>query len=506
MSILSSLFGSPEPVPPTAPARVLLIGPADAVRQMRRVLRGTPIAAQVVGCALAPVQHHAGAIGIPVLGSAEDLDMIVRLHHIDLACVSIPVAMYRLAQRLIAQLDELGVTVRRMPTLADQLDGRIGQHVGPIDTTRLLDRPARPLDEAAIDRTLRDRCVMISGAGGSIGSHIARIVARFNPSKIVLMDRSENGLFEIDRVLRAEAPQVSRVVLLHDVTDARRCMDLCLLHEPHVIFHAAAHKHVPMMEDHPREAMINNFFGTRAILDAAVACGAERFVMISTDKAVNPTSVMGATKRAAELYVQHIAQTTDTICSMVRFGNVLGSACSVVPIWSQQLAEGGPLTVTDPAMTRYFMTIPEAAALVIQSASLDRAQGCVFVLDMGEPVKIVDMADRFIRLHGLEPGRDVRIEFIGVRPGEKLYEELSYDSEDMLPTAHDSVRIVRTRPPEKSHVQWMLKQFERLRHSDDRAAILEALKRAVPQMQPRLEVSPTIAGEVRTPEPLIRSA
>ena len=485
--------------------RAVVIGSSQAVRHTRRVLRGAHEAGRIVGAVLTQRQHRIGAIGLRVLGAIDELDLILRAHRIDVAYVSIPIAMHKLAGRITARLEELGVAVRRMPTLGDQLDGRIGCPAGSIDTHVLLDRGPHRLDEPAITRTLQHKRVLITGAGGSIGSHIARIVAQFQPEKILLMDRSENGLFEIDRRLGTEARQTDRAVLLADVTDAQRTMDIVRLHRPHVIFHAAAHKHVPMMQDHPREAMINNFFGTRSIADAADACGAERFVMISTDKAVNPTSVMGATKRCAELYVQDLARRSDTFCSMVRFGNVLGSACSVVPIWSQQLSEGGPITITDPRMTRFFMTIPEAAALVIQSTSLDENTGQVFVLDMGEPVRIVDMAERFVKLHGLEPGRDVEIATIGMRPGEKLYEELAYDSEDMLPTSHESVRIVRTRPPEASHVRWMGQTFEALRHCDDRDQIIAALQRAVPQMR-RDEPSEVPIARIQTPAALSRSA
>ncbi|MHC4996083.1 MAG: polysaccharide biosynthesis protein, partial [Planctomycetota bacterium] len=319
--------------------------------------------------------------------------------------------------------------------------------------------------------------------GGSIGSLIASIVASFQPERLLLMERAENNLFEIDRDLNDRYPDLPRHAILHDVTDARRTADIVAEYRPHVIFHAAAHKHVPMMEDHPRQAVLNNFFGTKSIADAAHAAGAERFVMISSDKAVNPTSVMGATKRTAELYVQHLAQRSGAHCSMVRFGNVLGSACSVVPIWSQQLAQGGPLTVTDPRMTRYFMTIPEAASLVIQAASLEQQGAPIFVLDMGQPIRILDMAERFIKLHGLEPHRDVHITITGARPGEKLHEELQYDSEDIAPTTHHMVRRLKTTPPSPRRVAWMTQTFSDLIQNDDPAPILEALRRAVPQMQ-----------------------
>jgi FlaA1/EpsC-like NDP-sugar epimerase len=284
------------------------------------------------------------------------------------------------------------------------------------------------------------------------------------------------------------------------VTDAPRTLAVIMAQKPDVIFHAAAHKHVPMMEDHPSAAVENNFYGTRSIADAACKVGVGRFVMISTDKAVNPTSVMGATKRLAELYIQHLNRRCETIFSMVRFGNVLGSACSVLPIWGKQLTQGEPLTVTHPDMLRYFMTIPEAAGLVLQSAAysgqgeeLKVARAEVFLLDMGKPIRIVDMARRFIIAQGLEPDVDVPIVFTGIRPGEKLYEELAYGSEGMLPTPHPSIRIWQTMPVTPARMKAIIAVFDCLR--DRRAEtdhlwqhatseqIIEALRDAVPEMR-----------------------
>ena len=464
--------------------RPLIIGSAQSVRHVARLLRehgSLPPA----GCIIIGARQRRAWRGPRMLGKLDDMPLVVRTEGITLAYLCLPLAMHSLAARIARQLSEMDVAVRRIPTVRDQLDGRAGPGNGHIDPADLLARPPRPLDHAAIAHILTGKRVLITGAGGSIGSHIATIVARFAPQQLMLMERAENNLFEIDRRLAASFPTVSRRAMLHDVTDAARTQLLLQQHRPQVIFHAAAHKHVPMMEDHPREAVVNNFFGTRSIADAAHHCGAERFVMISTDKAVNPSSVMGATKRMAELYVQHLAGRSDTLCSMVRFGNVLGSACSVIPIWTQQLAEGGPLTVTDPRMTRFFMTIPEAAALVIQAATLEESRGSIFVLDMGEPIHIQRLAERFIELSGLVAGEDVQIVHTGARPGEKLHEELSYAGEDVGPTSHTSVRLLRTTPPESAHIAWMLRTFESLRHTDGPSAheaILAAIRQAVPQM------------------------
>jgi FlaA1/EpsC-like NDP-sugar epimerase len=485
MHLLSEIVAPMRGAGPAGAGRPLLIGTPRSVRDMRHVLRRSDRPIRPAGCVLVsePGGGSRGRPGTRVLGTVEDLERIVRERGIGVVYLSIPVAMHRLGERLAAELGAMGGTVRRLPTVADQLEGRLGAGGPSVDPAALLDRPARPLDEAAIDRTLRGKRVLITGAGGSIGSELARIVARFGPAELLLMERAENNLFQIDQQIAQAHPELPRRALLHDVSDARRTDELVRQHRPEVVFHAAAHKHVPMMEDHPRAALINNFFGTKAIADAAEAADAERFVMISTDKAVHPSSVMGATKRAAELYVQHLAAKGGTAFSMVRFGNVLGSACSVVPIWERQLAEGGPLTVTDPRMRRYFMTIPEAASLVIQAASLRRVDGSIFLLDMGEPVRIVDLAERFLRLNGLEPGRDAAIRFTGARPGEKLNEELAYSGEDLLPTDHASVRRLRTAPPDAARLRSMLREFRALGHSEDRAALLAALRRAVPEMR-----------------------
>ncbi len=337
-----------------------------------------------------------------------------------------------------------------------------------IDPALLIGRSHYGLDRASVGAMLSGKRVLITGAGGSIGSELARLVAGFNPERLILMERAENALFSIDHQLARRFPGVARSAVLHDVVEAEHTMAIVGKQRPHVVFHAAAHKHVPLMEDHPSHAVNNNLFGTKAIADAAKACGAERFVLISTDKAVNPTSVMGATKRLAEMYVSSLAGQgpgAGTCFSMVRFGNVLASACSVIPIWAAQLADGAPITITDPRMTRYFMTIPEAATLVMQAGGLssDATSAPLYVLDMGEPVRIFDLALRFARLSGYQPR--VRLEtlpeglalpmfdasvpdptapaaevvFSGIRPGEKLFEQLAYAAENLAPTSHPGI-------------------------------------------------------------------
>lgn len=331
----------------------------------------------------------------------------------------------------------------------------------------------------------------------------------------MLMDRAENALFEIDRQMGARHPSLPRRAYLHDVVDAEQTLRLMVGAKPDIVFHAAAHKHVPLMEDHPAHAVSNNLFGTKSIADAALAVGAERFVLVSTDKAVNPTSVMGATKRLAELYVGRLHATAHTSAgtgpeptrfSMVRFGNVLGSACSVLAIWSEQIAEGLPLTVTDPRMTRYFMTIPEAAGLVIQAAAIesgDPRHAAVYVLDMGEPIPVLDLAQRFIRAHGMEavidnangaaatgadePPMDagstsLPIVFSGIRPGEKLHEELAYSAEQLAPTPHPGILAWRGRAPAASDATAMIAELSAMKPGAEPASVIAAIRRHVPEM------------------------
>ena len=374
-----------------------------------------------------------------------------------------------------------------------------------VDPSRLLDRPPVPLDRTRLARLLRGRRVMVTGAGGSIGAELARQVAAHRPAQLQLLERSENALFEADRQLRARHPQLDVRACLHDVTHRRRTHEKLAELRPDVVLHAAAHKHVPMMEEHPADAVENNLFGTRHVAEAAAAVGCQSFVLISTDKAVNPSSVMGATKRLAEQCIADLQRRHATRFAMVRFGNVLGSACSVLPIWTRQLAEGGPLTVTDPRMTRYFMTIPEAAGLVLTAAALAAAgprasaEADVFLLDMGQPVQVLDLAERFLRLQGLEPGRDVAIHITGARPGEKLVEELSGKGEDLHPTAHPRIRRWTTPVCTAPVMARTLRTFERLRAvggdpaqpwaGSDRAVVAAAIRQAVPEMVPALPVA-----------------
>ncbi|HZL34108.1 MAG TPA: nucleoside-diphosphate sugar epimerase/dehydratase [Tepidisphaeraceae bacterium] len=358
-----------------------------------------------------------------------------------------------------------------------------------IELTDLLGRPAVNLDTPELQRFLAGKRVMVTGAGGSIGSEICRQMMRFCPSRVLLVERAENNLFEIDRELRERWVGADIKPCIADVCDGRRINQIFQTHKPQVVFHCAAHKHVPMMEHNPCEAIKNNIFGTKAVADAALAAGTAAFVLISTDKAVNPSSVMGASKRVAEMYIQSLnarihAQggALGTRFLAVRFGNVLGSSGSVVPIFQKQIEAGGPVTVTHADMRRYFMTIPEASQLVMQAGAIGKG-GEIFVLDMGQSVRILDMARELIRRNGLVPDQDILIQFTGVRPGEKLYEELCTDDEQTRPTAHEKIRVWQLSPADPAEVSRGLEMLAQAAEAGDRQAVA-ALRRCVPEFHP----------------------
>jgi FlaA1/EpsC-like NDP-sugar epimerase len=472
----------------------ILIGPAASCDLLEQQLALLPLSPVILGRVHVGPDATPGA-GTPVLGNLEQLESICATRRPGLALITLPAPMADLLATIRTRLRKLAITDRFMPALEDQLAG-----VGPrteidVDLQRLIGRAPRQVDETAIRAVIGGRTVLVTGAGGSIGSEICRIIARFGPGKIVLVERSENALFEIDRQIARRFPLIARRAALHDVVDAESTLALFREEEPDIVFHAAAHKHVPMMEDHPGLAVDNNLFGTKSAVDAAIAVGCERFVMVSTDKAVNPTSIMGSTKRLAELYIQHVNRTAATACSLVRFGNVLGSSGSALETWKKQIADGGPVTLTDPRMTRYFMSIPEAASLVIQAAALtDRSatSGEVFVLDMGEPFRIVDIATRFISMHGLTPvfpndagagtrHGEIAVTFTGARPGEKLFEELALDAETIRESRHPDIRIWGLPSPDPSWVERMVETLAPSRRSRDGAKVAALVRELVPE-------------------------
>ena len=379
---------------------------------------------------------------------------------------------------------------------------RPNQSKDDVDVADLLGRPSINLDTPELQRFLAGKTILVTGAGGSIGSEICRQIMRFCPATLILVEQAENNLFEIDRELREKWLGATIVPYVADICDAVRIRNIFTAHQPQVVLHCAAHKHVPMMERNPGEAIKNNIFGTKTVADAAADFGTDAFVMVSTDKAVNPTSVMGAAKRFAELYIQskngdasreeslnqdEFAEVPErgkihTRFVAVRFGNVLGSSGSVVPIFKKQIAAGGPVTVTHPDMKRYFMTIPEASQLVLQAGAIGRG-GEIFVLDMGEPIKIVDLARELIHRSGMRVDEDIVIEFTGIRPGEKLYEELAGHAEETRPTSHPKIRVWQLPVADAGRVDRNLSILHDAIDGSPEAAMI-ALARCVPEYRP----------------------
>lgn len=432
--------------------------------ESRVIVVGT--SAEVVDV-LHQLDRHGGAMDVvatrELMGGSisrelASLDVDLDRHRPDLVLISIPAAMDALIQRLRTHLRRRGVVERYLPPWSDLLAGTGPRTVLDVSPEMLLARSPRPLDHDRIAEVIRDRAVLITGAGGTIGAELARRVASYGPASLILMDRNEYALFEIDRQIARFHPEVARTASLLDVADANATLDLFRRVRPQVVLHAAAHKHVPMSEDHPWEAVRNNVLGSKSAVDAAGAVGATHFVQISTDKAVAPRSIMGATKRLAEVLVQSRASEHALACAVVRFGNVLGSSGSVLDVWRRELADGGPITLTDRRMTRYLMTVGEAAGLVLQAATFAAGEaadpGEIFVLDMGEPVRIIDLAERFLAAHGLglltgekDRSSGVGLELTGIRPGEKLEEILAHPGETLEPTGHPAIATWRDRPP-----------------------------------------------------------
>jgi FlaA1/EpsC-like NDP-sugar epimerase len=427
-----------------------------------------------------PSKHDSTIQGVRVLGSTADLAGLVRNLHIEEVVITIAQAPRRSIRRIVQICEQLPVKVRIMPGIWEILQGDV--HVSSIrdvEIEDLLGRDPVKLDEEELRRFLVGSVVLVTGAGGSIGSELARQIARLGPRKLLLVERAEFALFEIEREIRRRWPDSQPVPIVGDIRDEPCMRRVFQEHHPQLVVHAAAHKHVPLMEGNPAEAVQNNVFGTECVGRMAGEYGAGTFVMISTDKAVRPTSVMGATKRVAEMIVQDLDRRYRTRFVAVRFGNVLGSAGSVIPIFREQIARGGPITVTHPEMVRYFMTIPEASQLVLQAGAIGKG-GEIFVLDMGEPVRIVDLAREMIGLSGLKPDEDIEIVFTGVRPGEKLYEEVGTDEENVAPTTKEKILIGKIPPSAPESVGRALAKLARQVEIGEQDGIRRALAEVVP--------------------------
>jgi FlaA1/EpsC-like NDP-sugar epimerase len=425
-----------------AATRVMLIGAGSAGVAVARAL-GRRATLLPVGFVDDDPQKQGTRIhGVPVRGRIDELATLCRRYSVDEVLICVARANGALVRRVTKDVEPLGLPVKIIPNVDEFVDGTAAvERLRDVALEDLLRRDPAQLDDEAIAADVAARTILVSGAGGSIGSELCRQLCRYAPKRVILVERSENALFEIHREILRKFPAIELVPALVDISEREQLRRVFAEQRPSMVVHAAAHKHVPMLEYNPGAAILNNVVGTRTIAELAAEFEVASFVMISTDKAVRPRSIMGASKRCAELLIQRLARQAHTKFVIVRFGNVLGSNGSVVPIFKAQIAANGPVTVTHPEVERYFMTIPEASQLVLQAASMGKG-GEIFILDMGEPVKIVDLAHDLIRLSGLVPGEDIAIEFTGLRPGEKLREELSGIA-GLEPTGHPAILVER---------------------------------------------------------------
>lgn len=442
-------------------------------------------------------QLHKQLINGITVYSPKQLPSLIKRYDIKTVLLAIPSADGKTKRRIIQNLKHLPVTVKTVPGIAEILSGKVSiSHLREIDITDLLGREEVTPVPHLLSINITDKSVLVTGAGGSIGSELCRQIAQHQPHCLVLYELNELALYTIDLELAETYPEIQRYPCLGSVTDAKRMQEVIEQYQVETIYHAAAYKHVPLVELNPAQGIINNVYGTLVAAQTAKECGVKNFVLISTDKAVRPTSIMGASKRVAELILQAFAhQQRSTRFVMVRFGNVLNSTGSVVPRFRKQIAEGKPITITHPQITRYFMSIPEAARLVIQAGALGQG-GEVFLLDMGDPVKIYDLAIQMIELSGLVPGKDIEIQFVGLRPGEKLYEELLIGNGDIINTCHPKIYAAKEAMIPWEILEPQLNALFAAAHQADPAKMIEILQFLVPEYQSKSLRSqlPTVAG------------
>ena len=430
---------------PGIPKRVLIIGAGDAgalaVRELKNsnYREGTPIG--IIDDAVQ--KQNLKMMGISVLGTRKDITRVIKAHKIEEVIIAMPSAPGNVIRDITEICEKSSVVIKIMPGIYNFFSGQVDTlKIRQVEIEDLLGRDQINLDIEEVAGYLAGETVLVTGAGGSIGSELCRQICRFKPDKLILVGRGENSIFDIEQELRSDCPGINLMTEILDVRDREKVELVFRKFKPGVVFHAAAHKHVPLMEVNPEEALKNNILGTYNVAEVSDLTQVKTFVLISTDKAINPTSIMGATKRVAEMIIQSIDRRSQTRFVAVRFGNVLGSRGSVIPTFKKQIAKGGPVTVTHPEMVRYFMTIPEASQLVIQAGAMAQG-GEIFILDMGKPVKIVDLARDLIRLSGFVVDLDIKLEFTGMRPGEKLYEELLTADEGTTSTKHQRIFVAR---------------------------------------------------------------
>jgi FlaA1/EpsC-like NDP-sugar epimerase len=466
--------------------RTIIVGAGEAGSMLLKEIRRQPHAAYNV-CGFIdddPEKKGMKLHGIQVLGGTKQLKSLIIANEIEDVIIAMPSADGKTLKGIMDLCKNANVTFKTLPSIGELIDGTLTvSQIKNVEIEDLLGRDPVQLDRVLIGGYLSGKRVLVTGAGGSIGSEICRQIALFGPEKLILLDQAETPLYEIEKELSTRFPALRILPLVVDVRDRDLVIQAFEEFVPEVVFHAAAYKHVPMMEYNPSQSVLNNVFGSRNIADAAHQFKVRNLVMISTDKAVNPTNVMGATKRAAEIYIQALSRISSTKYTTVRFGNVLGSNGSVIPLFKEQIAKGGPVTVTDKRIIRYFMTIPEATQLVLQAGSMGSGSE-ILVLDMGDPVRIIDLAEELIRLSGLTPYEDIDIVVTGLRPGEKLFEELLIDGEGILPTAHDKIKVLA---PVHIEMQPIKDEFDKLYEFARTNAVhdlIESLKRLIPEFKP----------------------
>ena len=468
--------------------RVGIIGAGDVGAHLAREMQGRR------SMGMAPVifvdddskKWNLNVHGVPIVGKPEALARFVRQYSLDKAVIAMPGASATRIGEIVKLLNGMRLPYETVPSMFQLASGQVSvSRLRPVEIDDLLGREMVSLDHSGAGELIRDRIVAVTGGGGSIGSELCRQILSYNPRQLLIIEQSEPSLFQIEQELISMSYGGIILPIVADILDAERMRAVFAHHRPSTLFHAAAHKHVPMMEHQPGEAIKNNTFGTACLANLALEFKMERFVLISTDKAINPTNVMGATKRMAEIYVQslHAANPNRTKFMAVRFGNVLGSSGSVIPTFKKQIEAGGPVKVTHPEIQRYFMTIPEAVGLVLQSAVIG-AGGEIFVLDMGKPVKIVDLARQMIELSGYIPDEDIKIEFTGIRPGEKLFEELSNKAENHIPTSHPKIARFVTTPLPFDEVKAFLDRIEPQVNTQSRTKLKEMIREMVPEYKP----------------------
>jgi len=419
---------------------------------------------------------------IPIYGP-DKLEKLLEDNHIEHLIISIQNIKASKKQEIIEKCMAYNTKVLSVPPVSKWINGELSfKQIKKINIEDLLERDEIKLDEEKVRRELLDKCILVTGAAGSIGSEIVRQIVRFSPKKILLIDQAESPMYFLELELNEKFPKANIEVIICDINHQVRMRKIMETFSPQIIYHAAAYKHVPMMDNNPVEAVITNVLGTKAIADLAVEFKAEKFVMVSTDKAVNPTSIMGATKRIAEIYTQSLNKKNITRFITTRFGNVLGSNGSVIPLFREQIENGGPVTITDPEVTRFFMTIPEACQLVLEAGTMGHG-GEIFIFDMGKSVKILDLAKKMIKLSRLELGRDIQIKYTGLRPGEKLYEELLNNKENTLPTYHPQIMIAKVAESDFDQIAKQLQELETLLDGHDNIQIVKKMKQIVAEFK-----------------------